>query len=209
MKIGIIGATGQAGSLIAEEAVQRGHQVTAIVRHPEKLRLKLPVLAKDLFALTTADLTDFDVIVDAFRPANAHEDQHQTSLQHLVDILHSTAVRLLVVGGAGSLFVDDAQTTRLYETPNFKDEWKPTSVNMGKALINLQKVTDVQWTYLSPSAAFLADAPRTGSYDIGQDRLLTNLAGKSEISYADFAIALVDEIEKPQHKQQRFTVVSR
>ncbi|RRG05931.1 MAG: NAD(P)-dependent oxidoreductase [Lactobacillus sp.] len=209
MKIGVIGATGKEGTLIAQEAVQRGHQVTAIVRHPEKLQLKIPVLAKDLFALITSDLTDFDVIVDAFNAPAGQEEQHQTSLQHLVDILHGTPVRLLVVGGAGSLFVDDAQTMRLYETPDFKDEWKPTSVNMGKALINLQKVTDVQWTYLSPAAAFLADAPRTGSYQVGQERLLTNAAGKSEISYADFALAMVDEIEKPQHIQQHFTVCSR
>ncbi|MFD1317074.1 NAD(P)-dependent oxidoreductase [Loigolactobacillus zhaoyuanensis] len=209
MKIGVIGATGKAGSLITSEALQRGHQVTAIVRHPEKLKLKLPVLAKDLFALRTADLTDFDVVVDAFRAPTGQEEQHQTSLQHLVDILHGTAVRLLVVGGAGSLYVDDAQTMRLYETPAFKDEWKPTSVNMGEALIKLQQVTDVQWTYLSPAAAFLADAPRTGSYQVGGERLLTNAAGKSEISFADFAIAMVDEIEKPQHIQQRFTVASR
>ncbi|MFD0898476.1 NAD(P)-dependent oxidoreductase [Loigolactobacillus binensis] len=209
MKIGIIGATGKAGSLIASEAVERGYRVTAIVRHPDKLKLKVPVVEKDLFALRTADLTDFDVIVDAFNAPAGQEEQQQTSLQHLVELLHGTKVRLLVVGGAGSLFVDDAQTTRLYETPDFKAEWKPTAVNMGKALLKLQQVTDVQWSYLSPSAIFLPNGPRTDHYTLGQDNLLTNAAGKSEVSYADFAAALVDEIAKPQHVQQRFTVVSQ
>ncbi|MFC6171165.1 NAD(P)-dependent oxidoreductase [Loigolactobacillus jiayinensis] len=209
MKIGVIGATGKAGSLIAGEALQRGHRVTAIVRHPDKLQLKVPVVAKDLFALNTADLRNFDVVVDAFNAPAGQEELHKTSLQHLVDILRGTTARLLVVGGAGSLYVDAAQTTRLYETPEFKDEWKPTSVNMGEALQQLQKVTDVQWTYLSPAAVFLPDGPRTGNYQLGHDQLLTNAAGKSEVSYADFASALVDEMEKPQHVQQRFTVCSR
>jgi putative NADH-flavin reductase len=206
MKIGIIAASGQAGSLIMKEALQRGHAVTAIVRHPEKVQVDVPVIQKDLFDLTTADLQGFDVVVDAFRAPEGHEDLFITSTKHLIEILKETAVRLLVVGGAGSLYVDD-HITHLYETASFPDLFKPTAVNMAEALTLLEDHDDVQWTYLSPAANFQADAPRTGHYVLGNEMLMTDQQGKSQISYADYAIAMVDEIEQDRHRQEHLSVI--
>lgn len=211
MKIGIIGATGKAGSKITAEALHRGHQVTPLVRNAGKVtREDLDVIEKDLFDLKYADISDFDVLVNAFNAPAGREELHQTSIAHLISILKGHDLpRLIVVGGAGSLFVDKEQTTRLAETSDFPKAFKPTSQFMNEAFQLLQGTTDVKWTYLSPPAIFNPDGKRTGEYQIGQDNLLTNSEGDSEISYSDYAIALVDEIEKERFVGQRFTVSSK
>ena len=210
MKIAVIGANGKSGSLIVKEALSRGHAVTAIVRKADaKVDPKADVLVKDLFDLTYDDLKPFDVIVDAFATWTPESlPLHQTSLKHLTDILSGKPNRLLVVGGAGSLYVNPELSIRLVDTPEFPEEFKPLATNMAKALDELKKCDNVNWTYLSPAIEFVADGVRTGHYTAGGEQFMVNSQGKSQISYADYAIAMVDEAENAKHVKQRFTVVA-
>lgn len=209
MKIAIIGATGKAGNEITKEAIRRGHEVTGFVRNKAKLSTEIKAVEKDIFALTTSDLENFDAVVDAFNAAPGEENLHQTSLKHLSTILKGTKTRLIVVGGAGSLYVDPEETIRVMDTPDFPAAFLPTATNMGAAFDALQKETNLNWTYISPAAFFNPDGARTEEYKTAQNVLTTNAAGNSEISYADYAMAFVDEIEKAQHLNQRFSVVSK
>ncbi|HWI50433.1 MAG TPA: NAD(P)-dependent oxidoreductase [Rummeliibacillus sp.] len=209
MKIGIIGATGKAGSKILSEAVSRGHEVTAIVRNGAKLQdQSVTVLEKDVFDLTTADINAFDVVVNAFGAPIGKETLHVEAGRHLIDIFKDAKdTKIFVVGGAGSLFVDPEKTVRVVETPDFPDMFKATASNQAQNLADIQAST-ITWTFLSPSAFFDPEGPRTGNYIEGQDHLLVNEQGESYVSYADFAIAVLDEIENPKHVNERFTVAS-
>ncbi|WP_392562360.1 NAD(P)-dependent oxidoreductase [Orbus sturtevantii] len=210
MKIAVIGANGKSGHLIAEEAITRGHDVTAIVRDAKKLRPSLPVIEKDLFTLTYDDIKQFDVIIDCFA-AWSEEDlpKHVTSLHHLVSLLKDKPNRLLIVGGAGSLYTDKTHTVRLIDTPDFPDSYKPLASNMAKGLDFLRTITNVNWTYFSPAAEFIADGKRTGSYCLGNEEFFTNSKGESKISYADYAIAMIDEAEDAKHIKARFTAIEQ
>lgn len=206
MKVAIIGATGHAGSFILKEALHRNLAVTAIVRHPEKLKVDVPILVKDLFELTTKDMDYFDVVIDAFRPSVGKEELHQTSLRHLITILRGTETRLIVVGGTSSLFIDE--THRMIDVSDPNAIYYPTAYNMYQAFLDLKVVQQLNWTYLSPAANFIPDGPRTGHYQVGDDHLQKNAAGKSEISMADYAIAMIDEVIEPRHLNQHFSVYS-
>lgn len=209
MKIGIIGATGKAGQLLLAEAIQRGHEVTAIVRNPGKLTTSpAAVLEKDVFSLTANDLHGFDAIINAFGAPQGQEHLHVEAGRKLIELLSGSKTRLLVVGGAGSLFVDPGKTLRLMDTPEFPAEYKATAQNQGQNLMDLQATTSLDWTFLSPAIFFNPEGKRTGTYQAGLDHVLPNQKGDSYVSYADYAIALLDEIEQPQHRRQRFTVVS-
>lgn len=209
MKIAVVAANGKAGSLIVEEAVARGHEVTAVVRHENKTKAQNQ-LVKDLYDLTKEDLQDFDAVVDAFGVFDPDKlDEHQTSLKHLADSLSGTATRLLVVGGAGSLYVNPEHTVKLMDTPDFPDAFKGLASNMGKALDVLKTRDDVNWIYISPAADFQADGEKTGSYQVAGEELTVNSKGESVISYADYAIAMVDEIENGKHSKERISVVSK
>lgn len=210
MKIGIIGASGKAGSLILKEALTRGHEVTAIVRDEAKVQIQgASVLEKDLFALKAEDIKEFDVVVNAFGAAPGKEHLHVDAGKILIDAMKGAPqTKLIVVGGAGSLFVDEAKTTRVLETPEFPKEYFATAYNQSKNLEDLQNATGIQWTFISPSAFFDPQGNRTGGYKLGRDTLLVNSKGESYVSYPDFALAVLDEIENPQHINQRFTVVA-
>jgi putative NADH-flavin reductase len=210
MKIGVIGATGKAGSLIVREALERGHEVTAIVRNTSKVsETNVKVLEKDLFDLTPDDLKVFDVVVNTFSAAPGEESLHVTAGKVLMKALdNNLSTRLIVVGGAGSLFVNEEKTLRLYDTPDFPEAYLATAKNMGKNLIELQSTTNMKWTYISPSAFFDPQGKRTGNYVAGKEQLMVNSKGESYISYPDYAIAVLDEIEMPKHLNERFTVVS-
>ncbi|UXR73805.1 MULTISPECIES: NAD(P)-dependent oxidoreductase [unclassified Staphylococcus] len=208
MKLGIIGATGKLGQLITKEAVDRGFDVTAIVRNKAKVtNSDVAVLEKDLFDLTQNDLKDFDVIVNAFGAPLGEEQIHVDAGNVLIEAVKGTDVLLIVVGGAGSLFVDEEKTTRLLETPEFPEIFKPTAVGSLRNLEILEKTTDVTWTFLSPAADFDYEGKRTGAYQLGKDHVIVNTKGDSYISYADYAIAIVDEVEQGQFINTRFTVV--
>lgn len=208
MKIGIIGATGKVGSLVLEEAIGRGHDVTAIVRNAAKVSNKnVNVIEKEIYDITSEDLKDLDVVVNAFGAPLGEEEAHVIAGRALIEALQGTNTRAIIVGGAGSLYVDEAQTTKLIETPEFPEIFVPTATGQGRNLQDLEAAQDITWTFVSPSADFNAEGARTGSYQAGKDNLLVNSKGNSYISYADFAIAIIDEVENAQHKNERFTVV--
>lgn len=208
MKIAVVCANGKAGKLIVKEAVDRGLDVTAIVRGENHTAAK-HVLKKDLFDLMAADLEEFDVVIDAFGTwAEETLPQHSTSLKHLCDVLSGTSTRLLVVGGAGSLYVNPEHTAGVADGLNFPDMFKPLAAAMAKALGELRQRKDVQWTYISPAGDFQAEGDRTGKYILGGEELVLNSKGESVISYADYAIAMIDEATKGNHIQERISVVA-
>ncbi len=207
MKLAVVCANGKAGQKIVKEAVERGLDVTAVVRE-ENRTVAQKVLQKDLFDLTRDDLSGFDVVVDAFGAWTEETlPQHSTSLQHLCDILSGTDTRLLVVGGAGSLYTNPEHTACVAEGPGFPDAFKPLAAAMAKALGELRTRTDVKWTYISPAGDFQVEGARTGKYILGGEELTLNAKGESVISYADYAIAMVDEATQGNHIQQRISVV--
>ena len=206
MKIAVVCANGKAGRCIVKEALDRGLEVTAIVRGDSQSAAK-EVVKKDLYELTAADLKGFDVVVDAFGAWTEETlPLHSTSLKHLCDILSGTQTRLLEVGGAGSLYVTREHTACVADGPDFPDAFKPLAAAMAKALGQLREREDVRWTYISPAADFRAEGARTGRYILGGEELTLNSKGESVVSYADYAIALVDEAVKGNHIRQRISV---
>ena len=208
MKIAVICANGKEGKLIVEEAVARGADVTAVVRG-ENRSAAANVIQKDLFDLSAADLEGFDVVIDAFGAWTPETlPQHSTSLKYLCDLVSGKETRLLVVGGAGSLYVNPEHTMQVMDGADFPEMFKPLASHMGKALEELRARTDVKWTYLSPAGDFQADGARTGKYILGGEELTLNSKGESVISYADYAVAMVDEALDGNHIQQQISVVA-
>lgn len=207
MKLAVICANGKAGSLIVEEAVNRGIDVTAIVRGANKT--KAPhVIQKDIFDIKAEDLKGFDVVVDAFGAWTPETlPLHSTSLKVVCDALSGTDTRLLVVGGAGSLYVNPEHTMQLYQTPDFPEDYKIIAMAQVKELDELRRRNDVKWTFVSPAGDFQADGARTGKYILAGEEFTLNSKGESIISYADYAIAMIDEATKGNHIQQRISVV--
>lgn len=208
-KIAVVAANGKAGQLIVREAVERGNDVTAFVRS-ENRTVAENVVVKDIMDLTPKDLVGFDAVVDAFGAWTPETlPQHSTTLAHLCDILSGTDARLLVVGGAGSLYVNPEHTMTVSETPDFPEIFKPLASAMAEALSDLRERDDVRWTYISPAGDFQAEGERTGEYILAGEELTLNDRSESIISYADYAIAMVDEIESGDHIQQRISVVCK
>ena len=207
MKLAVICANGKAGSLIVEEAVNRGIDVTAIVRGTNKT--KAPhVIQKDIFDIKAEDLKGFDVVVDAFGAWTPETlPLHSTSLKIVCDALSGTDTRLLVVGGAGSLYVNPEHTMQLYQTPDFPEDYKIIATAQVKELDELRRRNDVKWTFVSPAGDFQAEGTRTGKYILAGEEFTLNSKGESIISYADYAIAMIDEATRGNHIQQRISVV--
>lgn len=207
MKLAVVAANGRVAGKVIAEALNRGLEVTAFGRKDNNTEAKNYV-KKDLFDLTKEDLNGFDAVVDAFGAWTSETlSQHSTSLKHLCDILSGTNTRLLVVGGAGSLYVNKEHTAQVSDSPDFPEGFKPLATAMAKALSELRQCKDVKWTYISPAGDFQADGERTGKYILGGEELTLNSRNESIISYADYAVAMVDEIEKGSHIQQRISVV--
>lgn len=208
MKIAVVCANGKAGKLIVQEAVDRGLDVTAVVRGQNQTAAA-KAIQKDLFDLSAGDLAGFDVVIDAFGAWTEETlPQHSTSLKHLCDILSGTDTRLLVVGGAGSLYVNPEHTACVADGPDFPLQFLPLARAQGKALTELRERNDVNWTFVSPAGDFQADGARTGKYILGGEELALNSKGESVISYADYAIAMVDEAVGGGHIRQRISVVA-
>jgi putative NADH-flavin reductase len=201
MKVAIIGGSGRAGREISAELARRGHQVTAISRHPEN------AVEADGVTAVAGDVNHVDALADAIRGHDAVVSAvmfADTDPAALVGVVRASGVpRYLVVGGAGSLEV--APGVALIDTPEFPAEYKAEASRGADFLAYLRGVEDMDWTFLSPSAYFFV-GDRKGSFRLGKDELLVDADGKSSISYADYAIALVDEVEKAEHSRQRFTV---
>lgn len=207
MKVAVICANGKAGRLITNEAAERGLDVTAVVRGKNESAAQ-NVIQKDLFSLTREDLAGFDAVIDAFGAWTPETlPQHTTSLMHLCDLVSGTNIRLLVVGGAGSLYVTPDHTARVMDGPGFPDEFKPLANSMGLALEELRTRTDVNWTYLSPAGDFRPDGEKTGKYLFGGEEFLLNSRGESVISYGDYAAAMIDEVINGNHVRKRISVV--
>lgn len=209
-KIAVISSNGQAAKEIIKELVARGNDVTGFARQDENSSVAQHYIKKDLFDLIREDLAGFDVVVDAFgtfAPETLH--LHVEVIKHLTSILAGSDTRLLVVGGAGSLYVDEAHTTQLFETPDFPAEFQPLAQAQSEALDKLRKHDDVNWTFISPAAEFVVDRPKTGAYILGGEEFTTNANGQSIIGYADYAVAMADEIEKGDHIKERISVVEK
>ena len=209
MKIAIIAANGRAGTLIAKEAVSRGHEVTAFVREENRTAAQNAV-SKDALALAQADLLPFDAVIDAAGGWTADTVGAITAVaKHLADILEGTDVRLLVVGGAGSLFTNKERTLTVADARDFPPDWKPLALAHAAALAYLRTSKALKWTYLSPAADFRADGKRTGAYELHGEDFTPNARGESVLSYADFATAMVDEAERAAHVGERISVVEK
>lgn len=211
MKIALIGASGFIGSALREEALRRGHQVTALVSQPGKLTATATNLTVEQVdvqntAQLTEKLTDADVVVSAFS-GHAQDDIRGYYVQGVKSIIAAVKAagvpRLVMVGGAGSLRV--AADTLLIDTPAFPEEYKPTALGAQDALALLQEEPALNWTMLSP-AAEIFPGERTGQFRLGLDDLLVDDEGNSRISVQDYAMALLDEVDHPQHERQRFTL---
>ena len=209
MKLAVVCANGKEGRLIVREALARGLDVTAIVRGENRSDAKKAIV-KDVFALTAADLAGFDAVIDAFGAWTPETLAGiPAAVKHLCALLSGSKTRLIVVGGAGSLYVDAAHTRCVADGADFPDAFKPLAAVHQEALDFLRTQKDVRWTYVSPAADFQADGARTGGYTLGGEELTLNAAGQSVVSYADFAIAMVDEAVSGAHVGQRISVVSK
>lgn len=209
MKVAVVCANGRVGKLVAQEAVDRGMDVTAVVRD-ENGSAAPQAIVKDVFDLEAGDLSGFDAVVDAFGAWTPDTIPGiPAAMKHLADLVAGTDTRLVVVGGAGSLFVDPEHTVTLDMGPDFPEDWKPLSAAHGEGLADLRSRDDVAWTYVSPAADFQADGVRTGNYILGGEELTLSQDGVSEVSYADFAFALVDELERAEHIRERISVVRK
>ncbi|MEN7530969.1 NAD(P)-dependent oxidoreductase [Cupriavidus sp. DL-D2] len=200
MKIAIIGATGNVGTRLTDEALRRGHTVTALARQASKLPTRDGVVAKDI------DVSNAQVLADALRGSDVVISTVrflQATTSQITDAVKAAGVkRLLVVGGAGSLYI--APGKQLVDTPEFPDAYK-AEASAGRDFLNaLKKETSLEWTFLSPSALF-TPGERTGKFRLGKEDLLATADGSS-ISMEDYAMAMLDEIEQPEHVRERFTV---
>jgi uncharacterized protein len=210
MNTALIGASGFIGSALLKELLARGHRVSALVRHPEKLAAQpnLAALASDVLdtARLAAQLKGFDAVISAFS-GHAQNNTYDYYMQGIGSIIAATKLagvpRLLVVGGAGSLEV--APGVQLMDTPDFPAAYQATAEGARQALALLQKETELNWTMLSPSAV-IAPGQASGKFRLGGNQLLIAADGGSHISVEDYAAAMIDELEQPAHSRQRFTV---
>jgi putative NADH-flavin reductase len=201
MKIALMGASGRVGTRLLSEMLRRGHEVTGIARNvgevPVQAHLTLRSADANQPSSVAPVLRGHDVVASAMKFA-------MTDPHAVIDAVRQAAVkRMMVVGGAGSLEVSPG--VMLMDTAGFPDAYKPEATGGLAFLDALRRETELDWTFLSPSAEF-APGRRTGKFRLGGDQLLVDATGKSWISMEDYAIAFVDELENPRHPRERFTV---
>ena len=208
MKIAVLCASGKAGKLIVEEAINKSLEVSAFVQDSNKARFdsKVCVVQKDIFTLESSDLQDFDVIIDAFGEWQ-NLSLHKAHMEHLVQILSGNRAKFLAVGGAGSLYMDTSHTTMLMDTPDFPKEYLPVARATAEVLEVLRLSNKINWVYVSPPAVFIPDAPKSGKYKIIGEEFELNSKGESKISYADYAIAMIEIALDSTYSKQRVGVI--
>lgn len=206
MKIGIIGATGKSGQKLTAEAIERGLDVTAIVRDASKLTHSVKAIEKSILELTTEDIQQFDVVINTFAAPLTDADQYVVIGKHLISIFKDISTRLIVIGGAGRLFVDEEARIQVFDTPDFPDFLVPSSKKQYASYLEL-KASSIKWTYVSPSAFFDPEGARTGNYTVGNDHLIFNSTGESYVSYADLAVAIIDAAVNEAYIDTAITVV--
>ena len=207
MKIAVAASNGKASKAIIAELIARGHVVTAFARSANRSAAK-EFVQKDIMELTKEDLAGFDAVVDGFGAYTPETlPLHTQTSQHLADLVAGTDTRLYIVGGAGSLYVDPAHTMQLLDTPEFPAEFYPLAKAQTEELAALRSRTDARWVFVSPAADFRADGAKTGKYVLGGEELTLSAAGESVISYADYALGMVDLIESGAHVGERVSLV--
>jgi putative NADH-flavin reductase len=211
MRITVFGAAGNTGRRIVAEALARDHDVTAVVRDPARFAELPAAAAHRIGDATRVDhvtelSTDQDVVITATRPAPGDEGNLVVTARTLLAALSGTGVRLVAVGGAGSLTVPGSEGRLVVDDPAYvPPAWRAIALAGNDQLAAFQDNTAANWTYLSPPA-LLEPGERTGRYRLGRDELLVDHSGNSTISMEDFAVALLDEVERPNHHRTRFTV---
>lgn len=211
MKVALIGASGFVGSRILDEALSRGHEVTAIVRRTERLTTRpglTPQQADVLEVETLAGLLNgHDAVIAAFNPDQDAGDKYEAMVAGAEAIITATKEagvrRLLAVGGAGSLEISPGK--QVIDQPGFPEEWKPGALGTREFLYLLREEPDLEWTFLSP-AQMLQPGERTGQFRLGGDQVMVDAEGQCRISVEDYAVAMIDELEEPSHIRQRFCV---
>lgn len=209
MNVLIVGVNGRVGSLVYKKAIEKKINVGGLGRGDNKNNLSC-YIKKDVMDISLADLTNYDVIVDAVGGWDEKNIPNITNaMMHLADLVANSNKRLIVVGGAGSLFVNNERTITVDMGPDFPDSWKPLSKAHGQGLKYLREKQNLNWTYISPACDFVADGIETGEYRLAGENLTLNSNGQSVISYADYAIALVDVILSGKYNKERISVVSK
>ena len=207
MKIAIIGANGKSGSALVAEALKQGYDVTGFARNKEYKNGDVKVVYKDVFELAKADLAGFDAVISAFGAfTDAAFPLYKKVAVHLANLLSGSSTRLIIVGGAGTLLVDDKGTMAM-DTPGFPPEYMGVARAAAESFFELKTKSDVLWTYVSPAGDYDANGARTVRYVLGGDNLILNSKNESYISYADLAIAIIDELKNRNFVQKRFTAV--
>jgi uncharacterized protein len=212
VKIALIGASGYVGSQLLNEALDRQHEVTAIVRRTERLPVRPGVTARQGDIMDTDALAGLlaghEAVIAAYNPDRTMPgDVFERMVAGARSIIEATkkagVKRLLVVGGAGSLEVAPGQ--QVIDQPSFPEEWKPGAGGTRQFLYLLKEEPDLDWTFLSP-AAMLEPGERTGVFRLGGDQMLVDTEGQCRISTQDYAVAMIDELEDPKHTKKRFCV---
>ena len=209
-KVAIIRANGKSGSNLVQEALKQDYDVMATLRNKEYKNGDVKVVYKDVFELSKADLEGFDAVISAFAAWTPETfGLHKKVAKHLADALSGTKTRLLVVGGAGgTLYVDD-KGTMVMDTPDFPPEYMGVAKATAESFSELKGRTGVLWTYVSPAGDYDVNGARTGKYVLGDDNLILNSKSESYISYADLALAVIDELKNGAFVQKRFTAVGQ
>jgi len=211
MKIALIGASGRVGSCVLNETLSRGHQVTAIVRHPEGISINNPgltIVRGDVLKDKVEDLVQgYDAVISSYNPGLENPDINNQRIEGarriIAGVKKSGVKRLRVVGGAGSLEVSPG--VQLIDTMKLPDQVMVGILATRDTLNLLRAEKNLEWTFLSPAAS-MENGERTGHFRVGKDQLLKNEKGESKISFQDLAVAMVDELEHPQHVRERFTI---
>jgi len=207
MNVAIIGASGFIGSAILKEALDRGHTVTAIVRNPEKITIEHPQLTVKQGDVTDADhvadlVAGNEAVISAYNSYDA--DTYLKAIHAIISGTKKAGIkRLLAVSGAGSLEIEPG--VQLLDTPEFPAEWKGGASATRDAFYVIKQQDDLDWTVLSP-AMMIEPGERTGKFRLGTDQVVADENGDSKISTADYAVAMINELENPAHIKQRFTL---
>lgn len=206
MKIMVISANGRLGQYIVKEAIDRNIDVTAVIRQENKTSTNT-VLIKDLFDLNEEDVKDVDVLVNCFGTRDESKfSDFKRSIEHLSNLISQSKKRLIVVGGAGSLYLNETQTKQLYQNDDFPTVVKPTAKAAAEALSYIRTRSDVLWTYISPAINFVYTGEKLGSYQIAGEVLTFNEKQESFISYQDYAKALIDIALGHDYIQKRISL---
>lgn len=211
MKIGIVGANGKQGSMLAAEAKKRGHFVVAFVRNSKNTPDCVDkTVERDLLSLTAQDVEELDVLISAVGFGfNSDPTLNRKGIDRLIEIGIESGVRIMVVGGAGSLYADATHTKRIYEGDGYPDFLYGISKNMLLGYEDMKNSELKSWCYVCPSLEFEYERAKTGEYKIGSDEVIYNSDGKSVIGYADYASAMIDEAENRAHDKMMITVCEK